>query len=253
MKFIKNKNCFLITEETFPDYAQLQEIRFQRDLENHMLYETSYLHGLVKEMKFQHRLDKYQSIGHKNLLFSFHTLQRLSILQAAGIHKDSHLNSIKEFVIKYGYLSVNINGGFCEYDFDENDIIEEYDFISDYILDNDTVNLVIENSGELEESLMKNIDSYIEPSHILNYKHIAREKETDSFIKSRNDWTLWIYTQGMDLGLYNSFLTAYGANIDQIMVKTSDDKLVSNFETKYPNINFERIGEDNDKDLRRWI
>lgn len=244
MLFIKNKNLFLVRKETLKDYVQLQEIRFQNDIENHMTYSVEFIHRLVHQYKFQHRLDNYQSVGHKNLLFQYHTFQPLTILQAAMLHKDDHLASLEKYVNQYEFVAVNENGGFCPYTPEDTDEIVQYEYISDYIYDNNTLNLVIENSAVIDNELLEIIDSNIEPSHIVHYKHIAREKKVDEFIRSRKDWTLWIYTQGMDNDLYINFLNAYQDYIEDIMVKTSKTGLVEKLSEAYPKITFRLLGEE---------
>jgi len=245
MQWIANKRMFLLNQDTFKDYENLQEIRFKDDIRNHRIYTQNYIFDLVKNYKYQTTLTKFKSIGHRNLMFSFSSRKSMSIPQAAIIHKVDHLMSLKKHVNGCEYTIVNENGGFCEYTMDSDDIIEEYNYLSELMYDNDTMNLVIENDGVLDNTLLKLIDSNIEPSYILHYKDIARIPTVNEFLKSRTDWVIWVYTQGMDLDLYRNFLTIYKDNIESVMVKTSSE-VFEQIKDEFNDIDIIRIGANNE-------
>jgi len=235
MKYNPKTESFIIDKNTFIEYRQLEEIRFKKDLLNTTLYSTEYIFDKVHNYKFQDILTKYQSVGFRTLLFSFHTMQRMSILQAAVLKKNDFLKNLEKFLQKVEYVTINKNGGFSEFSRDFKNL-EEYIYLTDFLIDNQTNNLIIENNGEVEAFFLKLVPE--KTSQILHYKDIAHENFIHDFLTSRNDWILWIYTQGMDSHLYEKFLDNYQHFIKKINIKTSNEKVISLFKEKYQNIEF---------------
>jgi len=240
MLYNTKTKCFTITKETLQKFMDRERSLVNEDLKNH-LYTTSEIFKYVHSNQLQHILEKAKSLSYRTLLFQYYTGKSLSVLQAIGLSTMELNDTYSSALEDSAAIIINQNGGYTPIsDIDTTDLVE-YSFELDNLTDNNTMNLVIENDKEPSKKLLGLIDSYFEPSVITNYKHIAKYSKINDFILSRNDWTLWIETQGMDINLYKMFLTNYQNNIEQIFVLTSNDKILSELSAEFPNIELKKI------------
>jgi hypothetical protein len=243
----KTTGCFVVTAKTFDEFKEVQKDYARRDLLN-MPYEVDFLIQKVKSYSTE-TLDKCISIAHKTILFSYYMNPSLnmSMVQALGLSEDRVFSTFKE-VFKNkpdATITINKNGGYCSVsdNFDELEAhgYAPYEWVDSNIVDNNTMNLVLENAHETEEKLIERINSDISPSAITNFKHIYSDKKVIEFLTSRNDWCLWVYTQGADITLYKSFLEAYRGYIDTVCVYSSKIEIVDELSNIFTDIEFIKI------------
>jgi hypothetical protein len=235
MLYNTKKKTFVLTKETINEFEEREEALILEDIRNNV-YSTEEINMYIREENFQKILKKAKSLTVKTMLFQYSNYENLSILEAIARNKEERINIYQKAIKSFGIISVNNKGGYSPAT--EEDIKEsiEYSFGLENITDNNTKNLIIENDEKVsfEFSEIKN------PSVITNYKHIFLEKVVDNFIRSRKDWNLWIYTQGMDMNLYRKFLTIYGEFIEVINVKTESNSVLT-LSKEFPEISFNLI------------
>lgn len=237
----KDKKTFVITKDTLEAYRAIQEDLGRRDLLNHSLYSNSFLLQSIEQNSME-VLDKYLSVAHKMLLITFYMKQgaNMSLLQAVALSFDTHIQALTKGLSVYDSLLVNERGGYQPFSLDERNFSEYvlYNWEDSNIIDKGTAHLVLENSHKVEEHLLEKMNENLTFSIITNFKYIIKSEKVDSFLRERDDWNLWVYTQGADIELYKKFLSEYSPYIKKINVYFSDIAIVQPLIEEYPSIEF---------------
>jgi len=238
------QRSFIVTSSTIDSFKGIQKDLTRRDLENYGAYMNAELMLKIKE-KSTETLEKYSSVACRNLLLEFYinTDFSMSLMNAVGLSEKRFFDAINIAVVEYETILINENGGFCEISYSDEEYPEfnTYDWVDSNIVDNKTAHLILENSHTVEPSLLDRIESNVAPSVITNFKHILGSESIDCFLRSRTDWSLWVYTQGSDSELYISFLNKYSSYISKIYVYSSNAKIIATLAKAYPSISFTDI------------
>lgn len=242
MLYNNQNKCFYLTKETILEFETREDALISEDIRSHA-YSTEEIQNYIKCNQFQKVLVNCKSLAFKTLLFQYRNFESISIAFAVSRNKVERSNTYRKAIDSFGTIAVNDYGGYSPATLEEVENCGEYSFGLENIYENkDEINhLIIENDEKVPQDLLIELPEGLEPSVITNYKHIASAPIVDKYIRTKEDWTLWVHTQGMDIDLYKRFLTAYSKNIDTIMVKTESKDLVHSLAKDFPDISFKMI------------